>query len=233
MQWTESGNFCDRSLESCDVGSSASNWVITQSILRTSDVSYPLKITVELDADTTQSCLDSQTCSSGKVGVYYYPRNGEAAGNERTNTDNYISIGTTSLEITPNTPSFSFGLDASYDRFYIAVVDQGYCMTLRQLRVYYSTCISETTSENVVYPSTPVGDSTVPTTASCSGSFASNPSSSLDITCNPDGTFSGSPNCSICQGGHIMSSGQCHRKLCPAGNAIVRHTFKVPVNYVQ
>ena len=212
MQWTESGNFCDRTLESCDLESSVKNWVITQSILRTSNVSYPLKVTVQLEADTTQSCVDSQTCSSGTAGVYYYPSNGEAAGNERTNTDNYVSIVTTSLTITPKTHSFSFGLDANYDRFYIAVVDQGYCVTLRKLHVFYNTCIAETTSKNVVYPSIPVGDTTVPATASCSGSFAPSPGSSLDITCNPDGTFSGSPDCSICQGGHFMSSGQCLRK---------------------
>ena len=180
VQWVEGGNLCDRSLTSCDTTSLESNWLVTQYILRNSTVSYPLQITVELLANTMQSCLESATCNSGRVGVYYYPSNGAVGNNEQLTTNNYVLIETTALTAIPGIRSFSFSLEATYDRFYIAVVDQGYCVTLRQLRVYYSACIADMLN-NVIYPATPVGNAGVPAVASCSGSFAPSPGSSLDL----------------------------------------------------
>ena len=209
MQWTEGGNLCSRTLTSCDTSSSESNWVVTQYVLRTSDVPYPLRITVEVVANTMQTCLDSQTCSKGDVGIFYFPSNGPIGANEQLTTTNYALAGSTALTISANSVlTFSFNLDATYDRFYVAVVDRGYCVVLRELRVFYSTCAAETV-DNVVYPSTPIGGAGVSATASCSGEFAPSLGSSLSITCNPDGSFSGTPNCSSCIGGHFMFNGQC------------------------
>ena len=181
---------------------------MTQYILRSTNVSHPIKVTVELDAHTTQDCLDSTMCESGNARVYYYPSDGPVASNEQLNTANYVEIGATQLTLSSEAYSYSFFLDGTYDRFYVAVVDDGYCVWLRRLLVFYSACTAEATQQ-VVYPVVPIGETGVPANASCSDRFAPSPGSSLSITCNPDGTFSGSPDCSTCIGGHFMFNGDC------------------------
>ena len=209
----EGGNLCTRILESCNVGSSDRNWVVTQYILRSTDVSYPLNVTVELDANTQQECLDSTMCQSGNLRVYYYPSDGPVATNEQLDTDNYVEFGSTQLTLASETYSFSFGLGETYDRFYVAVVDDGYCVRLRRLVVFYTVCITGGTDPQVVYPVVPVGVTDVPATASCAETFQLSPGSSLSITCNTNGMFSGSPDCSTCIGGYFMLNGGCFGKM--------------------
>ena len=141
------------------------------------------------------------------------PSDGPVATNEQLNTANYVEFGATQLTLASETYSYSFGLDEMYDRFYVAVVDDGYCVTLRRLAVFYSVCITGETDPQVVYPVVPVGVTEVLATASCAETFQLSPGSSLSITCNTNGMFSGSPDCSTCIGGYFMRNGGCFGKL--------------------
>ena len=76
-----------------------------------------------------------------------------------------------------------------------------------------------------MYPNTPVGASDVTTSASCEANAAVNPGASLSITCNTDGTYSGSPNCS-CAGGYLLTGETCTGEImqwtCICANVYVK-----------
>ena len=140
MQWTENGNFCSRTLESGGTNSSGA-WVVTQSILRTSRVSYPLKINVEMYAEREppESCF--RVCTIVVVGVYYLPSKGEVGNDQRLNIANYEPVELTEPPTTATYFTLSFNLSASYDRFYMAVRKPNpdyITMKLRGLRVFYT-----------------------------------------------------------------------------------------------
>ena len=155
----------------------------------------------------TSSCMG---CSN-TVKVYYYPSNGPITSGEQLNSANYILIDSPSFGATSQTKSLTFSLASQFDRFYIAIVEENSCFTLRRLRVSYAVCPMETVGL-VVYPNTPIGASAVTGSASCKPNAAVSVGGSLSFTCDTDGTFSGSPSCS-CVSGHFQSGESCYGEL--------------------
>ena len=200
-QWIGKGSFCTRRIEnSCT--SSTDNWLVTQYISKSADVSYELEITVDItgDADSTNA-----------IKVYYYPSDGAITSGEQLNANNYNLIGSPSFGAATQKKSLTFSLGGQYDRFYIAIVEDNSCFTLRRLQVSYSQCLTETVGL-VVYPNTPIGTGAVTISASCKANAEGSPSSSLSITCNTNGTYSGSPSCS-CKGGYFSSGEACFGEI--------------------
>ena len=156
---------------------------------------------------------DTSSCSGcgNAVKVYYYPNDGPIASGAQLITSNYNLIGSPSFGVTTTKKTLTFSLGGQYDRFYIAVVEENSCFTLRKLNVLYKVCPTEKVGL-VVYPNTPIGSSAVTTSASCKANAAVSPGSSLSITCNTDGTFSGSPSC-YCKGGHFQLGETCYGEI--------------------
>ena len=186
-------------MSSCDVSDA---WVVTQYINKVADIDYAVQITVAVEGDSS---------SSGSVKVHHFPSNRPITNNAQLNTANYNFI--KSLSFTPSSEEKSayFFLGSQYDRFYIAIEVEKTCFTLRGLKVSYNVCRSDPEGL-VVYPDTPVGTSALTVSAKCKDNAIVSPGSSLSITCNTDGMYSGSPSCS-CGGGHFESGDSCQRKI--------------------
>ena len=185
-------------MKSCNSESESENWLVTQYISRTADVTYPLKITVDLEGDAT---------SNDAIEVHYYPSNGPIESGAQLNASNYVPIGNVSFDTRSSREVVTFFLDSQFDRFYVAIVEENSCFTLRRLRVWYSLCPAASDGL-VVYPATPVGESAIDVLYSCKdNSVIDGPS--LTVTCNPNGTYSGFPICA-CIGGYIESGEACH-----------------------
>ena len=195
-------------VKSCN--SSTNDWLITQYISKTAHVTYAVAITVDIQGDT----LSCSGCKSNAVKVYYYPSDGPIANGAQLNMNNYDMINSVSFGVSTQEKSVTFSLGGEYDRFYIAIVAENVCFTLRKLLVSYKVCPTETVGL-VVYPDTPIGSSSVMTNGSCKANAAAIWGDSLTITCNTDGTFSGSPSCS-CVGGHFQSGEACYREITHA-----------------
>ena len=152
--------------------------------------------------------IEGDATGSDAIEVYYYPSDGAIARGARLDTSNYIPIGNVSFGVRSTREVVTFFLDSRFDRFYIAFVEEDSCFVLRRLRVWYSFCPTATDGL-VVYPKTPVGDRALTALASCKANATVSPGSSLSITCNTNGTYSNSPDCS-CIGGHIESGEACY-----------------------
>ena len=141
MQWTENGSLCSRTLDS---GWAWETWVVTQSILRTSMASYPLEIKVQVYAERDRDVCAASTCRLGQIDVYYFPSKGAVGNDQRLNISNYQPVaGYIKLNFNATYFNVSFNLNASYDRFYVAVQNPyayAYSIKLRGLRVFYTTC---------------------------------------------------------------------------------------------
>ena len=185
---------------SCDL--SSDNWLVTQYINKSADVNYALEITVDIQGET-------RTCSrcSNAIKVYYYPSNGPIANEAQLNTVNYFLIESVVFGTMAEEVSLTFSLGTQFDRFYIGIVEENSCFTLRRLRVSYSFCSMET-GGLVIYPNTTIGASAVSTSASCKANAIVSPGASLLITCNTNGIYSGSPSCA-CVSGYFSTGEAC------------------------
>ena len=164
----------------------------------------------------------SSSCSDcgNVVKLYYYPSNGPIASGDHLDTGNYILIGSAAFNIF-DTHTLTFSLGSQYDRFHIAILEENSCFNLKRLQVSYRICPTETTGL-IIYPDTPIGASAETVAASCTDGADVSPGSSLSVTCNTDGTFSGSPSCS-CSGGYFLSGESCHRKINEYFFTLVQH----------
>ena len=182
---------------------------MTQYIQKSANVSYSLRITLEITGDIYYNCVTDPDCSTS-IKVYYYPSSGAISGGRAVNTltDDFQLIDTVSFSYSSVTKSLAFSLGSEFDRFYIAIRQQNSCFTLRKLQVSYKVCPSSVVAR-VIYPQTPIGENPVPVMASCATGAVISPGSSMDITCNKDGTYSGNPSCS-CDGGYFDYNGQCY-----------------------
>ena len=196
---------CGQMVWSCNP---SNDWLVTQYISKTAEVTYALTITVALQGDTS-SC---SSCNSNAVKVYYYPSVGPIASGAQLIADNYNFVDSVLFGMNTKEKSVTFALGGEYDRFYIAIVAENTCpINLRRLLVSYEVCPTKTVGL-VVYPGTPIGSSSVMTNSSCKNNADVSLDGSLSITCNANGTFSGSPSCS-CIGGHIQSGEACDREI--------------------
>ena len=155
--------------------------------------------------------VEGDSSTSGDVKVHYFPSNGAITNNAQLNPANYERIKTLSYTPSSEEKIVYFSLGSQYDRFYIAIEVDNTCFKLRGLKVSYNVCRSDPEGL-VVYPDTPISTSATTTDAKCKDNAIVSPGSSLSITCNPDGTYSGSPSCS-CGGGHFESGQSCHREI--------------------
>ena len=80
-----------------------------------------------------------------------------------------------------------------------------------------------------MYPDTPISSSATLVLATCKDNAIG---SSLNVTCNTDGTFSGSPNCS-CAGGHFESGESCYGEITWQGFLLVANFKYVAKVYVR
>ena len=208
---------CGQRVKSCN--SSTDGWLVTQYISKTADVTYALAITVDIQGDTS-SCSG---CNSNAVKVYYYPSHGPIASGAQLNANNYNMIDIASFGVSTQEKSVSFSLGGQYDKFYIAIVAENTCFTLRRLLVSYEVCLMKKQGL-VIYPDTPIGSSSVMTNGSCKANADVSLGGSLSITCNTDGTFSGSPSCS-CVGGHFQSGEACYREITHALHMHTRYSM--------
>ena len=199
-KWKESGSNCARKLKSCN--SSGDNWIFTQYIAKSASVFYALTIAVDIYAQMS-------TCSgcNSVVNVYYYPSNARVANGVKLNATNFIPVGRLSFGSASTEESLTFSLERQFDGFYIAIVEENTCFTLRRLRVSYPFCFSEAAGL-VVYPNTPIGPGSVITFASCKANAIVSLNTSLGIVCKRDGRFFGSPQCS-CVSGYYSTGGTC------------------------
>ena len=164
---------------------------------------YAINISVAVEGDSS---------SSGTIKVHYFPSDGPITTNAQLNTANYIFF--KSVPYTPSSEekTVTFNLASQYDRFYIAIEVENTCFTLRDLHVSYNNVCRSDPKGLVVYPDTPIGNSTTTTSAKCTDSAIVSSGSSLTITCNTDGTFSAVPSC-FCGSGQFESGGNCHREI--------------------
>ena len=154
--------------------------------------------------------VEGDSSTSGDVKVYYFPSDGAITNNAQLNPANYEPIKTLSYTLSSEEKFVYFSLGSQYDRFYIAIEVDNTCFKLRGLKVSYNVCRSDPEGL-VVYPDTPVGSSATTTSARCKDNAMVSSGSSLSVTCNTDGTYSGTPSCS-CDGGHFESGASCHRE---------------------
>ena len=160
--------------------------------------------------------VGGDSSSGGTIKVHYYPSNGPIASNAQLNSDNYEFIGSLFFNASVyDEKSLSFTLGSHFDRFYVAIEINYTCFTLRGLKVSFNVCQKDPEGL-VVFPFTPIGSSAATVSAKCTYNAIVSPGSSLTITCNTNGTYSGSPSCS-CEGGHFESGQSCQREITMHG----------------
>ena len=105
--------------------------------------------------------------------------------------------------------SLSFTPSGNTNGFYLGVRDNGTCVNIIRLQVYY-IIICPVVDPPVVCPKVgrPPQGRTVPVTCSCPGNSIVTPGSSLQLTCHSDGTCTGNPSCQ-CNEGYREIPGRC------------------------
>jgi len=192
LQWTSTlGGLCAYEARVCDFRESTSqeNWVFTQYI------SYlqAREVFVNVSAGFTECRLaQNPHCSPLYVDVYRYERNGRNDAAAR-NTSNYQFIRRVQQ---PNgfaqrtyQTSFTFIPSGNFNGLYIGVRDNGTCINVQRIQVYYRASPMRTDGV-VTYPeiALPILSSaeTVTGVATCAAN--SHNTTSLLITCFANGT---------------------------------------------
>ena len=189
------------------------NWLFTQHISKAFDAStynYDVAIQVEV-IYSLQSCRERQGCKQ-RFNLLHYMTNSQrlpsTSGSGYMNTSNYLSFAVPEGEPSVNNNNtYTFTLPPSSTGFYIALQDIGSCIALSRLRVYHNNCKSFQTGL-VEYPDAP---------APVSGSATVNlvceenaePSSTIEATCQSDGTWTSENLMCNCQPGYKAMADKC------------------------
>ena len=215
-QWTSTlGGLCAYETRACDFRESTSqdNWFFSQYI------SYlqAREVFVNVSAGFTE-CRLSPPCNRLYVDVYRYERNGRSDAAART-TSNYQL---TQRIQQPNgfaqrtyQKSFTFIPSGNFNGFYIGIRDTGTCVNIQRIQVYYRTFQPTAPVDPdpaVICPRTslPPAGTTASVTCSCPGNSVA--TSSLQLTCHPDGTCTGNPRCR-CHDGYQKLPQECRGTL--------------------
>ena len=140
MQWTSSfGGLCAAQPRSCDFRESTpqDNWFFTQYIRYINATEVFVNITTNF-----QECRLSSSCTQLYVDIYRYERNGVDATAARTTT-NYQLVQhieqPSDFSGQQYAASFSFTPSGNMNGFYLGFRDNGTCVNILRLQVYYST----------------------------------------------------------------------------------------------
>ena len=177
-----------------------------------------------------QECRLNPSCTQLYVNMYRYERNGVDATSART-TANYQPVQriqqpsdfsgqqyTTSFYFTPE--------NANANGFYLGFRDNGTCVNLLRLQVYYILACPDV-DPPLVCPKIgrPPQGSTVPVTCSCPPNSTVTPGSSLQLICHPNGTCTGNPSCQ-CKEGHQEITGGCRGTYIHTYMHTYIHTYR-------
>ena len=163
-QWSQQGALsCQYQVSVCgfSVGTQ-SNWLISQHISRQLPSGGLVNhVTVNLDLELND-CNTTQLCRQS-VQLYKWEISSVNPTSAR-NTTSYIKIGEVFLDSTSGTvrsnETIQVELTSEENGFYLAVVDEGTCITVHRIVVFYSVCPSGN-AELIIRPETVVPTSRV------------------------------------------------------------------------
>ncbi len=212
------GGECQRVLRSCDHTESAAqqNWLFTQYISYLDAKQVFVSVTYRLSQCVTGGNAKAE-CKT--LDVHWYEGSTIMSMAQQTNRDNYSPLLTlTSTTTATVTQEFSFN-PGNFNGFYLAFEDDGSCVDLNGLRVYYRICPGKVEGL-VTYPeiALPTQGSTMPALRDAICASNSSATSSLELSAFADGTCSGEPTCE-CNPGYeyvqpVDEPAMCQRKLC-------------------
>ena len=140
MQWRSSfGGLCAAQPRSCDFREATpqENWFFTQYIRYTDATEVFVNITANF-----QECRLNPACTPLYVSMYRYERDGVDATAAR-NTSNYQFeqhiVQPSDFTEQQYTDSFSFNRSPNTNGFYLGFRDNGTCVNILRLQVYYDT----------------------------------------------------------------------------------------------
>ena len=216
-QWQQgAGGICRFQTAVCGWGTpgvSQNNWLFTQHISKAFDATtYNYDVAIQVEAIySLQSCRERQGCRQ-RFNLLHYMTNSQrvpsTSGSGYMNTQNYEVFAVPEGEPSANNNNtYTFTLPPSSTGFYIALQDTGSCIALSRLRVYHNSCKSFQTGL-VLYPDAP---------APVSGSATVNlvceenaePSSTIEATCQSDGTWASKNLMCNCQPGYKAMADKC------------------------
>ena len=206
-QWTSAfGGLCESEARVCDfreeLNASQENWFFTQYIrfINAREVSVNISVSFA-------ECRQNSNCNQLFVDLYIYERNGREDTAAR-NTSNYQHVRRieqpSAFSGREYAASFSFTPSGNFNGFYLGFRDtaSSTCVNIQRLQVYYRFHPQRVVGL-VTYPeiALPPENTTTPTRLVAICAANSQPTSSLQFMCYPNGTCVGNPSCQ-CRVGH-------------------------------
>ena len=146
LQWVQESNTqCQQSVQVCDFFNGLQdNWLITQLINRTVNGTRLPQVSVTIELEQ-QGCTTELSCQqSFNAHVYETSSENDAAAR---NINNYRQV----QRITPvkttsekENITITFTFNTGHSSFYFAIQDEGTCITITRLIVFYHVCPSQT-----------------------------------------------------------------------------------------
>jgi len=201
------GGLCAYEARVCDFRESTSqeNWVFTQYIR----YHEAKQVFVNVSAGFTE-CRLATTCNQLYVDVYRYERNGrnDAAARNTSNYGQPIRV-EQPIEFAQRTyqTSFNFIPSGNFSGFYIGIRATGTCINIQRLQVYYRASPMRTDGL-VIYPeiALPILTSNAAVTDIATCAANSDNTTSLLITCFPNGRCEDIANCTCNPGYEYVAS---------------------------
>ena len=199
------------------------NWLFTQHIHRNFDAAlvYPVEIQVEISyrfnlCRKFKGCEPYFTLHKYLTNEVQLPSKVGSGFMNRQNYDIFANITTGANVTTSVTLMYSFILQPSQTGFYIAIRDNGTCVSVANLHVYRHNCQSQQNGL-VLYPDAPapVSDS-VNINIQCMEN--ADISGSAQVTCGSDGRWGPQNPVCQCRLGYEDRGTECVGRLLKCGN---------------
>jgi hypothetical protein len=193
------------------LGLPQNNWMITQYI----NISDSNVDRVTLNATfTVSSCASCPT--SFRVFILQTDTVNETLRND---ISSYTFTGIRLFHLSESSQtisSASHGIDISSSGFYLAIVDDGSCVVMSRLVIYYNICPGQV-NNSIIYPETVAPTDTINIERMVTGSCIDNasPTSDLQLTCRLSGLWVTNTKSCTCNPGYEFINTYC--KACSIG----------------
>ena len=180
------------------------NWLFTQHIRKDIDPDLDVDYTITIFVNITYRINNCPAMECGRsFKILNYKVNSPQSQSNYRNTGRYSLIGTPDTLFTETTETFEFTLSRSEHGFYLAFQDEGTCVTISRVIVYYQRCPANVDGlvirPEIIFPRRGA-ENPISGRASCKANSTN--TNSLELTANPDLTCSGNPVCA-CIPGHF------------------------------
>ena len=221
-QWSQNRNFvCRQSVTVCGFGEGVqNNWLITQYISRTVNGALLHQVSVQVEFELS-GCTDMMCQRGFSLTIFETSRESGLLSSDTNNFQLATRLSATDDTKQNQTRDLNFGSEES--GFYVAIVDDGTCVVITRILVFYKNFCPPGNEELVIRPITTVSTEIE---AECVAGASSANGDAVRLRCGEDGmwtTVTGSGRCR-CHPGFRSSD---DRRSCVCKFVIVRCLSKL------